>query len=168
MSPHGFRPAPVRAFFLFRTCARDGAGIRLMPELIRRLSGQLQSFGSAELCMAIAQSGQAGYAARSVEATRQLPHERALPVRRRPALTVASPPQSHRQTHNPSPAYRSVVSWPKTSPPLSVGEPGRDRHTRRCSRQPQSRTPPPSTVLSAAVTWPPHRHRQSHACAPQY
>jgi hypothetical protein len=118
--------------------------------------------------LTIAQSSQAGYAARSAGATRQLPHECALPVRRRPALTFTSTPQSHRQVHNPSPSYRFVANWPKTSPLFSAGEPGRDRHTRRCSRQPQSCTSPPSTFISAAVTWRPHRHRQSHTSAPQY
>lgn len=97
-----------------------------------------------------------------------MPHECALPIRSRPALTVTSAPQSHRQIHNPSPLYRSVVNWPQTSPLFSAGEPGRDRHTRRCSRQPQSRTSPLSTIVSAAVTWRPHLHRQSHTSAPQY
>jgi hypothetical protein len=104
----------------------------------------------------------------SVEAPTQRPHERTWPSRRRPALTVALPPQSHRQTHKPSPAYRSVVSWPNTSPPRRAGEPGRDRHTRRCSRQPQSRVRPLFTASNSAVTWPPHRHAQSQTPAPRY
>ncbi|MGF6413971.1 hypothetical protein OKW37_005706 [Paraburkholderia sp. MM5482-R2] len=118
--------------------------------------------------LTIAQSSHAGYAAPSAGRTRQLPQECALPVRRRPALTATSAPQSHRQVHNPSPSYCFVVNWPKTSPLFRAGEPGRDRHTRRCSRQPQSRTSPPSTFISAAVTWRPHRHRQTHTSAPRY
>jgi hypothetical protein len=126
------------------------------------------SCGASDKHAAHAMTSRTDCAGQSVEAPRQRPHERTLPSRRRPALTVASPPQSHRQTHKPSPAYRSVVSWPNTSPPRSAGEPGRDRHTRRCSRQPQSRVLPPSTASNSAVTWPPQRHLQSHTSAPRY
>jgi hypothetical protein len=41
-------------------------------------------------------------------------------------------------------------------------------HTRRCSRQPQSRVRPLFTASNSAVTWPPHRHLQSQTPAPRY
>lgn len=104
--------------------------------------------------------------AQSSEAPKQ-PHERTAPDRRRPALTVVSDPHAHRQTHSPSPMYRSVVSRPNTSPPRSAGEPGRARHMRLRSPHPQSRIRPLSTASSPAIRCPPHRHAHDHTPAPR-